>query len=111
MVHGEAAAQEAERAAAALFGGEGEAAGSIPASRRSAADLAGEGLPLTEALVDSGLCKSKGEARRLVRQQGVRVNGRVVADELYLLGPADVQDGRIALQVGKKRHHHIQIDP
>jgi tyrosyl-tRNA synthetase len=110
LVHGEAAAEGAERAAAALFGGNGEAE-SIPSSRRSATDLAGEGLSLTEVLVTSGLCKSKGEARRLVRQQGVRVNGQIVTDELHALGPADVRDGRIALQVGKKKHHHIHIDP
>ena len=109
LVHGAAEAARAEEAAAALFGGGGEAA-AVPASSRPAADLAGDGLELLAALVEAGLCRSKGEARRLVRQSGVRVNGVVITDELHALGEADVQDGRIALQVGKKRHHHIRIE-
>ena len=39
------------------------------------ADFADPGLPLLDALVDSGLLASKGEARRLIRQNAVRVNG------------------------------------
>ena len=77
----------------------------------AAADLAGEGLGLLAVLVDAGLMKSNGEARRMVQQNAVRVNGAVVADPARRLVPADVQDGRIALQVGKKRHHHLQVIP
>ena len=38
------------------------------------------------------------------------VRGEIVTDEMRHLGPDDIQDGRIALQVGKKRHHHLRID-
>ncbi len=109
-LHGEAAAQAAERAAAALFGGGGDGKGNVadvPSSRRPLADLDGDGLPLIDALADAGLAASKGEARRLIRQGGIRVNGDAVADEMRALTDADVRDGRIALQAGKKRHHHI----
>lgn len=110
-LHGEAAALSAERAAAALFGGGGGDdagdVGDVPSSRRPPADLDGGGLPLIDALADACLAASKGEARRLIRQGGVRVNGEAVADELHALTAADVRDGRIALQAGKKRHHHI----
>ncbi len=108
QLHGAEAAAEAERAADALFGGGGDAS-SVPSSERPAADLAGEGLALIEALVDCGLMGSKGEARRMIRQGGVKVNGEAAGDELRTLTAADVQDGRIALQVGKKRHHHLLI--
>ncbi len=108
LVHGEEDAREAEKAAAALFGGAAEE-GAIPSSQRPAGDLAGDGLWIADALVAAGLCRSKGDARRLVRQQGVRVNGEVVSDEMMRLGEDDVHEGRIALQVGKKRHHHILI--
>ncbi len=117
MVHGRAEAEAAERAAAALFGGGGAGAGgdvagdaAIPTSSRPAADLAGEGLWIADALADAGLVKSRGEARRLVRQGGVRINGEAVSDEMHRLGPGDVRDGRIALQLGKKRHHHIIVE-
>jgi tyrosyl-tRNA synthetase len=109
LLHGEAEAIAAEKAAAALFGGGGGEDGSIPSSQRSENDLAGDGLQLTEALADSGLAKSKGEARRLIRQGGIRINGQQVTDEMRALTADDIQDGRIALQAGKKRHHHIRI--
>ena len=109
-LHGEQAATEAEKAAAVLFGGGGGGEGSIPSSSRPAAVLAGDGLPLIDALADAGLAKSKGEARRLIRQGGIKVNGASIEDEMHALGPADVRDGRIALQAGKKRHHHILIE-
>ncbi|MBM4130511.1 tyrosine--tRNA ligase [bacterium] len=109
LVHGEAAAQAAADAARAAFGGDGDAA-AIPASALAAADLAADGLALIEVLVSAGLVESKGEARRLVRQGGVRVNGQAVADEQRRLVAADVQDGLIALQLGKKRHHHLRVE-
>ncbi len=109
LLHGESEAAAAEKAAAALFGG-GAEAGSIPSSRRAAADLDGDGLSLIDALADAGLAKSKGEARRLIRQGGIRVNGDKISDEMRALGPDDVQDGKIALQAGKKRHHHIHVE-
>ena len=108
LLHGSESTAAAEKAAAALFSG-GADTSTVPSSDRPAADLAGEGLALLDALVDAGLFQSKGEARRMVRQQAVRVNGVVVEDELRLLTAADVRDGRIALQVGKKKHHHLRV--
>ncbi len=108
LLHGRDAADKAAEAARALFGGGGDAE-SIPSSERPEGDFAGDGLLLLEALVESGLLKSKGEARRMIRQQAVRVNGEVISDEMRALSAADIRDGRIALQVGKKRHHHILV--
>ncbi|MCB1182859.1 tyrosine--tRNA ligase [bacterium] len=110
QVHGRDEADAAAQAAAALFAGSDDLS-NVPSSDVAAADLAGEGLGLLAVLVDAGLMKSNGEARRMVQQNAVRVNGAVVADPARRLVPADVQDGRIALQVGKKRHHHLQVIP
>ncbi|MBU0742987.1 tyrosine--tRNA ligase, partial [bacterium] len=74
-----------------------------------AADLDGDGLPLIDALADAGLAGSKGEARRLIRQGGIKVNGERIDDEMRMLVPGDVRVGRIVLQAGKKRHHHILV--
>jgi len=109
-VHGAAAATDAEKAAAALFA-TGDDASTVPSSERAAADFGGEGVSLLEVLVDSGLMKSKGEARRMIRQQAVRVHGKLIGDETYLLTTADISEDRIPLQVGKKRHHHILVTP
>jgi len=108
MVHGAAAAEGAENASAALFSAGGDAS-TVPSSERPAADFTGEGVSLLDALVTSGLMKSKGEARRMVRQKAVRVGGAVVTDEMRALTTDDAAEGRIVLQVGKKRHHHILV--
>ncbi len=114
QLHGAAEAAKAEAAAAALFGsadgGPGADVAGIPSSVRPAADFAGDGLPLPDALVAAGLVPSKGRARDLVRQGGVRVNGEVVGDELLRLTAAHVRDGVIALQVGKKGHHRVRVE-
>ena len=108
LVHGVEEAAAAEKATAALFSGAGDAS-TVPASEVAADALAGEGLWIIEALVAAGLCQSKGDARRLVRQKGVKINGAVVDEEMRRLTAGDLQDGRIALQVGKKRHHHLVV--
>jgi len=108
LLHGDDEAAAAEKAALALFAG-GADASTVPSSELPAADLEGDGLLLLNALATSGLCKSKGDARRMIRQKAVRVNGEVVSDEVLMLKVADVQDGKIALQVGKKKHHHLMV--
>ncbi len=111
LVHGPQEAEAARKAAMALFMGQagdgGEAA--VPATELAAVRLQGAGLPLLDVLVECGLCASKGEARRMVRQAGVKLNGAVVDDEARVVIAADVVDGRVKLQVGKKRHHHLRV--
>ncbi len=87
-VHGEEKAQTAAAQAKAAFGGEGEMPEkAIPASVTT----------LTGALVAAGLCKSNGEARRLVEQGGVSVNGEKAED-----ANAPLPDGDFTLFKGKK---------
>ena len=108
QVHGRNEAQKAIKAAEALFSGQADIS-SVPSSERPAADFEGDGLPLLDALVETGLMKSKGEARRMIRQKAVRVEGEIVTDEMLGLTGDHIEEGKIALQVGKKRHHHIKI--
>ena len=108
LVHGPDEAAKAEKAATALFQGGGDQS-EVPSSDLDAAELEGDGLGLLSALVRAGLAKSNGEARRLVKQGGVKVNDEAVSDQARVLGPGDVADARIRLQVGKKRHHHLRV--
>ena len=71
LVHGEEKAKAAQEQARAAFGGEGE----MP-EKKVPADTA----TVLQALIATGLCKSNGEARRLVEQGGVSVNGEKVTD-------------------------------
>ncbi len=67
--------------------------------------LAGKGIALVEALVESGLAKSKGEARRIITQGGAYVNNRRVRDVEARLGPdALVGGATIVLRAGKKNY-------
>ena len=108
QVHGREEADRSVKAAEALFSGKADTS-SVPSSDRPAANFEGNGLLLLEALVDCGLMKSKGEARRMIRQNAVRVEGEVVRDEMLSLTNSHIVEGKIALQVGKKRHHHIKV--
>lgn len=107
-VHGEKAAADAETAATALFATGGDTS-TVPSSERSVADFEGEGCGLLDVLVATGMLKSNGEARRMVRQNAVRLGGELVTDENRLVTTADIEDGRIVLQIGKKRHHHVLV--
>ena len=71
LVHGEEKAALAQAQARAAFGGEGE----MPEKA-----ISKEAATLVQALVEAGLCKSNGEARRLVEQGGVSVNGEKASD-------------------------------
>ncbi len=71
MVHGEEKADAARSEAHAAFGGEGE----MP-ERRVPSDT----KTVLQALLAAGLCKSNGEARRLIEQGGVSINGEKVTD-------------------------------
>jgi tyrosyl-tRNA synthetase len=103
MLHGRAAAEEAAETARRTFE-EGEAAAGLPTHTVSASALAGEGLALYAALAESGLAGSGGEARRLIKGGGARVNDQTVTDDHRRLTEADLRDGAIKLSAGKKRH-------
>jgi tyrosyl-tRNA synthetase len=57
-------------------------------------------LPLLDLLLESGLVQSKGEARRLVEQSGVRVDGELVESKEWILTP---QAGERVIQAGKRK--------
>ncbi len=71
LVHGPEEAEKAAVAATALFQGGGDQA-DVPSSDLAGGELDGDGLGLLAALAQSGLAKSNGEARRLVKQGGSR---------------------------------------
>jgi len=107
LLHGAGAARDAADVARRAFE-TGEAA-ALPVHRLDAARLAA-GLPLFRALVESGLAGSNGEARRLVRGGGARLNDAVVADEQYLVTAADLNDGAAKLSAGRKQHRMLRLD-
>ena len=106
LAHGRAAAEQAAETARRAFE-EGEAAETLPTVQVPAADL-GEGIPAFRLFTLSGLVASNGEARRLIRGGGARVNDVAVTDEALVIGNADLRDGAIKLSSGRKHHRLIR---
>jgi len=102
MLHGEAAAKEAEAAASAVFaaGGSAEA---LPTVEIPTSDLEA-GMLVAAAFAAAGLTESNGEARRLIKQGAAKVNDAPVSDQNASISAADIIDGAIKLSAGKKRH-------
>jgi tyrosyl-tRNA synthetase len=114
LVHGEAATTEAIRASEILFGGGldgiaestfNEIVGEVPTRDLERSKLEGAGLPLSEALVISGLCPSKGQARKDIEGGGVYVNNVREPNFQRNLTPADLLFGKhLLLRKGKRNY-------
>ena len=102
MLHGEAAAKEAEAAASAVFAG-GGTADALPTVEIPSSELFDNYL-VAAAFTAAGLTESNGEARRLIKQGAAKVNDKAVTDQNASLSESDVVDGEIKLSAGKKRH-------
>jgi tyrosyl-tRNA synthetase len=104
LLHGRAAAEEAERTARQTFE-EGTLAASLPTVAVPRADL-DKGLGVLTAFAEkTGLVASNGEARRQIKAGGLRVNDTPVTDEKMMLTARDLTpEGVIKLSLGRKRH-------
>jgi len=114
LVHGSAAADRAEAAARALFSGQvveldlatlEEVFADVPSSEHPLAELEGDGIALFEALPETSLASSKGEARKLLKAKAVSVNGTLVSPEHRLTMSDLLHDRVILVRRGKKTWH------
>jgi tyrosyl-tRNA synthetase len=101
LCHGGDAANAAMETAKQTFAGAGVSEG-LPQETVSGAEA--DGMGMIAALVRVGFAKSNGEARRLIRGGGARLNDVAISDEDHLLTSADFSDGRAKISAGKKRH-------
>ena len=97
LLHGRDAAEAAAETARRTFE-EGVTAATLPT--HVAALPAG----IVDVLAEAKLVASKGEARRLIQQNGVRLNDAPVADVAAQVTDADLRDGAAKLSLGKKKH-------
>ncbi|MGQ0627361.1 MAG: tyrosine--tRNA ligase [Phycisphaerales bacterium] len=114
MLHGEAERDRAEAAAGALFSGDvaglpldtlSEVFAAAPSTTHPKARLDGEGLALLDLLVESGVCKSKSEARQALTDGSISVNGKKAAPADRLSPAHLLHDRLLALRRGKKNWH------
>ena len=121
LCRGAAAAREARQVAQRIFAsgkpvlvqdqaglGQGYGEGPLPT-----VDIArGEfetGVSVLDLFQRSGLVASKGEARRLIRGGGARLNDARVEDEALLVGPDHLVDRALKLSAGRKRHALVRV--
>jgi tyrosyl-tRNA synthetase len=108
LARGEAAAAQAAETARRTFE-EGAAADTLPSITIPVAELAA-GIPAFALFTRAGLAASNGDARRLIKGGGARVNDAVVAGETAVIDTTHLQDGAIKLSAGKKRHALVKAE-
>ncbi|MDO9165852.1 MAG: tyrosine--tRNA ligase, partial [Rhodoferax sp.] len=107
MAHGAQAAQQAAETARQTFE-EGAMAEGLPELDIPRTEIE-PGIAVSELLRRAGLCASGGEARRLIKNRGVRINDQLVENEQALLNPADFSNGAVKLSAGKKKHVLLRV--
>jgi tyrosyl-tRNA synthetase len=110
IVHGSEEAEAARTASRSVFYGEGAGEKeSVPSAALKREELEA-GINILDLLVRSGLCSSKGEARRLVSQGGAYLDGEKVDSIELVLDRAFAKNEEIMLRKGKKRYFRFLID-
>ena len=108
LVHGEEEATRAQAAAKALFVGGGDMS-NVPATTLTQDDLTDGAIGVLDLMVKCKLAPSKKEARRLVEQGGVEVNGEKVAAPTVSYTAADLTGEGLLIKKGKKVYHRAQM--
>ena len=108
LVHGEEEAKKAEESAKALFGAGGNNA-NMPTSTLTDADFENGNINVLSMLVATGLCPSRGEARRLVQQGGVTIDDVKVASIDESLARERFEGEGIIVRKGKKVFHRVKV--
>ena len=118
LVHGKDACSSAVAASAILFDEfsprdvEPSAFDALAQEIPTVALESADGLALVDAVVRTGLAKSKSEARRAIEQGGIYVNQERVKDAAHTLGPTDwLRGGNLLLRKGKKDYGLLRLTP
>ena len=103
LIHSEEEAVKAQQAARALFGS-GDNLDDMPSSSIDAV-----GKAIIDVMLEAKLVPTKSEARRLIQQGGVTLNGKKVTDPSMTLADSDFSDGYAIIKKGKKVYHKILL--
>ena len=107
MVHGAEEAEKAQSAARQLFSGVADHE-NMPTTQLDAALVKDGKVGLLAAMVGAKLCGSNCEARQLVQQGGVLVDGEKVTDPTFGLTVEQLQNG-VVIKKGKKTYHKVML--
>jgi tyrosyl-tRNA synthetase len=116
LCRGEEAAQQARDAAQVVFIGAARvgvkghpvrATTGLPTTEVPRAEFLA-GINVADLLQRAGLATSKGEARRLIRGGGARLNDSRIDDEALVVDASQLEDGQLTLSAGRKRHVRVR---
>ena len=107
MVHGEEEAEKAQATARGLFSGAADHE-NMPSTKLDAELVKDGGVGLLAAMVAAGLCGSNREARQLVQQGGVLIDGEKVTDPKAVL-TVDALNKGVVIKKGKKVYHKVTL--
>ncbi len=105
LVHGEEDARNAQSAAKSLFTGSGEDE-NTPFTQIDISEVE-EGIDVLNILIKTSLAPSKSEARRLVEQGGIIINGTKIEDIATVFIQYDFEQGYLLIKKGKKTFHKL----
>ena len=105
LVHGEEEAQKCLDAARSIFSADGGDTANMPSTAIPAEELTDGAIGLLTLLVKCGLASSNREARQLVQQGGILLNGEKAADPAMQVR----LDGGVVIKKGKKIFHRATI--
>ncbi|MBW1666832.1 MAG: tyrosine--tRNA ligase [Deltaproteobacteria bacterium] len=107
LCHGKEEAEKAREASRQLFGGEkADLSESVPTQEIAHEEIK-RGIPAYLLFEKGRLCKTRGEARRLISQGGGYVNDRRIESFDQVIDTRDLRRGSILLRAGKKRYLRI----
>ena len=102
LIHGEEEAKKAEEASNALFNGQGSL-DNMPTLK-----LESTNISILDAIIQTGIAPSKGQARTLVTQGGISLNNEKISDVNYQLSEKDFSQGYAILKKGKKVFYKLE---
>ena len=107
MLHGRDEAIKSEQTAIEAFSGDFDSS-NLPSINLDKNKINSE-TSIIEILILSKLEKSKSEIRRLIKNNGIKINNEVLNDENLKINFKDYKDNSFKLSIGKKRHFKIHL--
>lgn len=107
LVHGEEEAKKSQEAAKSLFG-QGANDKNIPFTEIPRSEFA-EGMEILTLLDRIDIVPSRSEGRRLIKQNGLSIEGQKVTDSNLIIKEEDFNEGKLLVKKGKKIYHQIRL--
>ena len=105
LVHGEEEALKVKKASEEIFSNKGNSDNTE--TIKISKDVIAQGINVIEILMLSNLFESKSEARRLIQQNGIKINGEKVTDIHMMIGSEQLNNNTLLIQKGKKTFKKI----